>query len=180
MAQDSQISKTLSYWLRHRPDAAGLTLSPDGWGDVDLILAALAQESLPADWERLLHVVETNDKTRFELSADGSRIRARQGHSVAVEAAWSAAQPPVHLYHGTVERFMPAIEADGLKRMRRHHVHLSPDEETARRVGSRRGVPVVLRVEAQALGEAGAPFFVTSNGVWLVDHVPARYIARLP
>jgi putative RNA 2'-phosphotransferase len=177
---DVQISKRLSYWLRHRPDAAGLALTAEGWAEVDQVLAALARDEEPIDWERLLHVVETNDKARFEFSADGSQIRARQGHSIDVSAAWVRAAPPEHLYHGTVERFLAAIEREGLQRMKRHHVHLSVDVETARRVGARRGAPMILRVHAQRLVAEGAGlFFVTPNGVWLVDQVPPAYLQRL-
>lgn len=174
MKSDVQISKTIALWLRHKPEAAGLTVSPEGWADVDQVLAKLG-----ADWERLLHIVETNDKSRFELSADGARIRARQGHSIEVEGDWRRSTPPEKLYHGTIVRFWTAIQSEGLKPMKRHHVHLSPDVETARRVGQRRGKPVVLVVDAAAMNQAGTEFFLTSNGVWLVDHVPPSFLRVL-
>lgn len=135
---------------------------------------------MPADWERLLHVVETNDKSRFELSSDGARIRARQGHSVKVDADWTPASPPAQLYHGTIARFWTTIETEGLKPMKRHHVHLSGDIETATRVGQRRGQPIILKINAAALAEAGEPFLVTSNGVWLVNRVLPQFLSRLP
>lgn len=178
MSDDVRVSKTLSYWLRHKPEAASLTLSPEGWADVDLVLAALAREQIEADWERLLYVVENNDKARFELSSDCTSIRARQGHSVLVNADWEKATPPSFLYHGTVERFWPAIQAEGLKPMKRHHVHLSADPETARRVGQRRGKPIVLIVDAAKLCDAGHEFFLTTNGVWLVSDVPPTFIGN--
>ena len=178
MIADTQISKTLSYWLRHRPDAAGIELSPEGWANVDLVLAALAKEQLEADWERLVQVVDTNDKSRFELSANGQMIRARQGHSVDVEGSWTAASPPPVLYHGTVDRFWHAIDSEGLRPMNRHHVHLSADVETARLVGQRRGKPVILEVDAAGLVASGCEFFLTSNNVWLVSAVPPQYIRR--
>jgi len=170
MASNTDISKTLSFWLRHRPDDAGLTLDAQGWTAVDPVLAAL-DAKLGCDWERLVEVVDLNDKQRFELSADGDRIRARQGHSVEVELDWPEATPPVLLYHGTVDRFLPAIRAEGLKPMRRHHVHLSPDRETATRVGNRRGEAVILTVRAGDMHAAGHRFYLTGNGVWLTDMV---------
>jgi putative RNA 2'-phosphotransferase len=173
------MSKTLSYWLRHKPEAAGLTLSADGWADVDAVLAALAREHAGCDWVELLHVVETNDKKRFELSADASRIRARQGHSIEVDLDWPKAAPPALLYHGTVERFLAAILAEGLKPMARHHVHLSADIETASRVGQRRGKPVILGVDAQRMDAEGHVFWLTGNGVWLAETVPAVFLRRL-
>lgn len=178
MTETTKISKTLSYWLRHAPQEGGLTLDANGWTNVDALLAALADKRLPADWDTLLAVVETNDKQRFELSPDGERIRARQGHSVSVEGDWTAATPPDVLWHGTVERFLEPILAQGLKPMNRHHVHLSADVETARRVGSRRGKPVILEVSAGRLAAEGQAFFVTGNGVWLTQSVAPDALKR--
>lgn len=179
MADQVRISKTLSYWLRHRPDEAGLTLDAQGWASVDDVLAALGAARLPGDIDALLTVVEQSDKQRFELSADLSRIRARQGHSVSVELDLAPVAPPPVLYHGTVERFLDAILAEGLSKMRRHHVHLSPDLETAQRVGARRGKAIILEVNALAMHGDGNLFYVTENKVWLTDAAPPRYLRRL-
>lgn len=171
-----RLSKTLSLWLRHQPEAGGLTLDPQGWTEVDAVLAALERAGTGRGWEDLLRVVEESDKQRFELSGDASRIRARQGHSVEVALDWPRADPPELLWHGTVARFLPAILAEGLKPMRRHHVHLSGDLDTATRVGQRRGAPVILAVRAAALAETGRDFFLTSNGVWLTEAVPPAFL----
>ncbi|NEX92934.1 RNA 2'-phosphotransferase [Caulobacter sp. 17J65-9] len=178
MSSDVAISKTLSFWLRHKPEAAGLTLEAAGWAEVDAVLAALQGEGLQVDWERLVEVVERNDKQRFELSSDASKIRARQGHSVEIVGDWPRAAPPAQLYHGTVERFLAPILAEGLKAGQRHHVHLSPDLETAQVVGRRRGAPIVLVVDAERLAADGGEFFLTGNGVWLIAHVPSEYLSR--
>lgn len=179
MADLVRFSKTLSYWLRHRPDEAGLTLDATGWTAVDDVLAALARAGLPGDIDALLRVVEENDKQRFELSPDLQRIRARQGHSVEAELDLAPTTPPALLYHGTVERFLDAIMADGLRKMRRHHVHLSPTLETAQRVGARRGQAVILIVDTAAMVADGAVFYVTDNGVWLTDAVAPRFLRRV-
>jgi putative RNA 2'-phosphotransferase len=172
---DVALSKTLSYWLRHAPEAAGLSLDGNGWTDVDGVLAALGAD---CDFDRLVQVVELSDKQRFELSPDVARIRARQGHSVEVDLALEPVAPPAVLYHGTVDRFLEAILAEGLKPQARHHVHLSADEETARKVGQRRGKPVILQVAAADMAAAGARFYVTANGVWLTDQVPPAHLVR--
>jgi putative RNA 2'-phosphotransferase len=173
---DVSVSKKLSFWLRHRPDAAGLTLDEAGWMEVDAVLGALDRAGVTGGLDRLRGVVAGNDKQRFELSADGRRIRARQGHSVAVELGWPEQVPPDRLYHGTVARFLDAILAEGLRPMGRHHVHLSPDIATARRVGGRRGAPAILAVRARDLHAAGKPFYRTANQVWLVDAVPPQFL----
>ena len=179
MADHVRISKTLSRWLRHRPQSAGLKLDAQGWAEVDAVLAALAAAQLPGDFATLLDVVDQNDKQRFEFSSDLAQIRARQGHSVRVELGLAPTPPPGVLYHGTIEAFLEAIMAQGLKRMRRHHVHLSPDIETARRVGQRRGHAVILEIDAAAMQADGHVFCVTANKVWLTDSVPPRFLKRL-
>jgi putative RNA 2'-phosphotransferase len=172
-------SKRLSFVLRHRPDSVGLALDDAGWVDVDALLGALAAHGLRLTRAELEHVVATNDKRRFAFDATGRRIRASQGHSVAVALGYAPADPPAELFHGTVERFLPAILAEGLRPGNRHAVHLSADVDTARAVGARRGRPVVLRVDAAAMAAEGAEFSRSANGVWLVAAVPARHLARL-
>jgi len=174
----TEISKMLSYVLRHRPDSIGLTLDAAGWVAVDLLLAALARSGTALTHAELQRIVETNGKKRFAFSADGCMIRAVQGHSTPVTLGHPAAAPPELLYHGTVERFLPDILRDGLKPGARHDVHLSPDEATARRVGARRGKPVILTIQAGDMHRDGHVFRIADNGVWLIPEVPPRYIRR--
>lgn len=169
-------SKFLSLVLRHEPSRAGITLDDAGWADVGLLLEGMAKAGVAVTRSELARIVETSDKKRFALSGDGTRIRANQGHSVEVELGFEPATPPPILHHGTVAEVLHLIRADGLCKMSRHHVHMSADEETARRVGSRRGRPVVLRVDASRMHAAGHAFFVSANGVWLAEHVPAAFI----
>lgn len=176
---DKTISKSLSYWLRHKPDLGGIAIDPAGWADVDAVLAALALAKLPAGNADLLRVVSESDKNRFEISSDGRLIRARQGHSIPIDLGWPVTPPPQYLFHGTVEKSLPAILSEGLRPMARHHVHLSPDAATATTVGARRGEPVILRIAARTLHADGAEFRLSSNGVWLVDHVPPAFIERM-
>ena len=164
-------SKLLSYLLRHAPGSVGLTLDAAGWADAGALLAALG-------WTRaeLEHIVATNDKRRFAVDDTGTRIRASQGHSVAVDLGYAAEQPPRVLFHGTAEWNLPTIEAEGLRPGRRHAVHLSPDEVTAHRVGARHGRAVVLRIDAEGMARDGAVFTRSANGVWLVDAVPPAFV----
>lgn len=179
MADHRRISKALSYWLRHRPSEGGLTLDAQGWSSVDAVLSALARHKFPGDIDTLIEVVETSDKQRFELSPDLDRIRARQGHSISVDLALAPVAPPAVLYHGTGARFLDAIMAEGLRKMRRHHVHLSPDIDTARRVGARRGEAIILEISAARMHAQGRKFFVTENKVWLTETVPPDFLRRL-
>lgn len=176
-ADSVQLSKFLSFILRHKPDAIGLTLDPQGWASIDELITQSDAAGTRFDRADLLHVVETSDKKRFSLSEDGQRIRAAQGHSITVELGLSPQQPPSMLYHGTATRFVDSILSEGLKPQARQQVHLSADETTAHRVGQRHGKPVVLEVEALRMHAKGFKFFLADNGVWLTDRVPPEFLA---
>ena len=178
--EKTRLSKLLSLVLRHQPELVGVELDAAGWVPVDTLLAALRAHGTPIDGAVLLDLVATSPKQRFALSDDGARIRASQGHSVEVDLGYEEAEPPETLYHGTVAASLDAIRAAGLSRMGRHHVHLSPDDATARTVGARRGAPVVLCIGAGAMHRAGHVFYRSANGVWLTDHVPPAFILEVP
>ncbi|UQN05233.1 RNA 2'-phosphotransferase [Deinococcus sp. QL22] len=172
---DKHLSHQLSYLLRHAPHEAGLTLAPGGWVPLEPVLA-----HLHVTREQVARVVAASDKQRFSLGTDArtgsERVRANQGHSVPVDLELVPTLPPAVLYHGTYPDALPAIRATGLKAMNRHHVHLSPDTATATKVGTRRGLPVVLTVHAGQMHTAGHLFYVSSNGVWLTEHVPSEFV----
>ncbi|MER8232146.1 RNA 2'-phosphotransferase [Streptomyces sp. NPDC094049] len=172
-----KVSKYLSKHLRHQPERIGLVLDAHGWTEIDALLRATERNRFPVSREELDHVIGADEKKRFAI--EGTRIRANQGHTVAVDLDLPPSEPPAYLYHGTVADRMPSIRAEGLRPMARHHVHLSSDRETATRVGARRGRPVVLGVDAGAMHRAGHVFHVSANGVWLTDAVPPEFL-RLP
>lgn len=172
-------SKLLSYLLRHHPEAVGLGLDANGWVAIDDLIEACQRHGHALDRRLFERVVAGTDKRRLELSNDGRRVRAAQGHSLAVDLALPPRPPPERLYHGTVQRFLAGILEQGLRPGGRTHVHLSVDIETARTVGGRRGRPVLLEVAAGELHRAGSPFFLASNGVWLVAHVPPDFLTIL-
>jgi putative RNA 2'-phosphotransferase len=174
----TSISKFLSYVLRHRPDEIGLRLDAQGWVPIAELLDACASHGRTIARADLDDVVATNSKARFAVSEDGLRIRASQGHSIDVELGYEPALPPEVLYHGTATRNLESIRAHGLLKGRRHHVHLSADATTARTVGTRHGVPVVLEIRSGEMARGGVEFFLSANGVWLTDAVPYAYITE--
>ncbi len=169
-------SKFLRLVLRHQPETIGIELDEAGWVDVEVLMSALTRHNKGMSRTTLDEVVRTNDKKRFSFSEDGTQIRANQGHSVDIELGYEAAPPPEILLHGTPQQFVETIAEEGLKKMKRHHVHLHIDVATASAVGQRRGKPVLLKIRALEMHKAGHVFFVTPNDVWLTDHVPAEYI----
>ena len=175
----TEISKFLSLVLRHDPQRIGILLDSAGWTDIETLLAKAAQAGKPFSRELLERIVAESDKQRFAISADGARIRANQGHSIDVELGLPIMEPPEFLYHGTADRFLPSILRAGLDRRNRHHVHLTANRIVAVDVGSRYGKPVVLRVAAQRMVEAGHKFRCSANGVWLVEAVAVEFIEVL-
>ncbi|MCT6589341.1 RNA 2'-phosphotransferase [Pantoea dispersa] len=173
----TDISKFLSYLLRHQPEAVGLSLDKDGWAVItDLILCA-KQEGYILDPDIIQAVITSSDKKRFILSDDGLHIRAAQGHSTQqVDIAYQEKTPPDILYHGTATRFISEIREQGLLPMSRQYVHLSTDEVTAIQVGQRHGKPLVLKIKALTMYEQGFKFFQAENGVWLTSSVPYQFI----
>jgi len=173
-----KLSKRMSKWLRHDPQNIGLTLDSAGWTGVDDLIRLARAHGHRFGRTELDQVVAENNKKRFEFDETGTRIRARQGHSVDVDLGYAPAEPPAALYHGTAETHVAAILREGARPMNRHAVHLSQDLDTARKVGSRHGKPVILVVDAAAMHTAGHTFQVTGNGVWLVDAVPPEFLRR--
>ena len=179
MPSDVTISKFLSLVLRHKPETIGLGLDTGGWAAIDELLAAAEAHGRKISRELLDHVVFTNDKQRFAFSADGLKIRANQGHSIGIDLGLEPVAPPATLFHGTATRFMAAIRREGLRKMRRQHVHLSSTYDVAQRVGARHGDPAVLEIDCAAMVAEGHQFYLAKNGVWLSDAVPARFLLSL-
>lgn len=175
------LSRTVSHALRHAPWQYELELDDAGWVDIDALLAALQNHR--AVWEGvseadLQAILAQSDKRRFEIH-DG-RIRALYGHSVPQKIAKTPTRPPDTLYHGTTQRVLPIILADGLKPMRRQRVHLSCDIPTAEQVARRKGSDiVVLRVDAAAAYAQGIPFYQGNETIWLADSIPAAYLSTV-
>lgn len=175
-AQLVRFSKFVSLVLRHQPQKYGLVLDEHGWARIADLIVIANRAGVPLTRELLQQVVVQNDKQRFGISDDGTAIRARQGHSIAVELGLPPIEPPAQLYHGTAERFIPAIRQQGLLRRSRQHVHLSSDVAVAIKVGQRHGTVIVLTVDSGAMHRDGYSFYCSENGVWLTDAVPVVYL----
>ena len=172
----TELSKFLSYVLRHRPDAIHLSMEKQGWVGVQELIRNAQEAGKPLTLDLLKTIVANDDKQRYALNPDGTKIRANQGHSIEIDLNLQSLTPPRWLYHGTAERNLASIYKSGLQKQQRHHVHLSQDAQMAKRVGARYGKPVILRILAQAMVEQGFVFYCSDNQVWLTDHVPSKFI----
>ena len=180
MGKTDKLSVFISLVLRHKPEAAGISLDEHGWANVEELLEGINNTGRQINMDILEEIVRTDSKQRYSFNSNKTLIRANQGHSVPVDVELEERQPPQYLYHGTAERFLDAIMAEGLKPMSRLYVHLSKDEETAVKVGKRHGSPVVLKVRAEEMYHDGNKFYLSQNGVWLTKYVDRKYIEGRP
>lgn len=173
----TRISRYISLILRHKPEAAGITLDEHGWANVDELIAGV-NKTHPLTMEVLKEIVRTDEKQRYSFSEDGTLIRANQGHSIPVDVELPELEPPKILYHGTGKKYVESIERQGLLPQSRLYVHLSADQETAVNVGQRHGIPVVYTIQAEAMSKDGYLFYRSANGVWLTKAVPVQYLEK--
>lgn len=171
----TKVSKFLSLILRHKPEAAGITLDECGWADTYELIEAVKKKYPGFCWIILEQIVSMDEKRRYSFNEDKTKIRANQGHSIPVWLGLEPVEPPEYLYHGTAEKSVESIEADGICRMSRQYVHLSKDIETAKSVGSRHGKPVVFAIDSGLMYKCGYRFYLSENGIWLTKYVPARF-----
>lgn len=167
----------ISLILRHKPEVIGITLDCHGWAKVDELIEGInASGKYSIDMSMLEEIVRTDNKQRYSFNEDRTKIRANQGHSVNVDVELKEAVPPEILYHGTGEKYVASINAEGLKPKSRLYVHLSKDAETAVTVGSRHGKPIVYTVASGEMYRQGYTFYLSENGVWLTKNIPVEFI----
>jgi putative RNA 2'-phosphotransferase len=172
----TKISKFLSFILRHHPESISIKLDNGGWADVSEIIRQAKHNGFKITPDELRTVVEENSKQRFSFSDNGLKIRANYGHSIAVDLGYRPLVPPELLYHGTAERNLKAIRANGLTKGNRQYVHLSPDTDTATSVGRRHGKPIVIKVQSGRMHSDGHKFYLSSGGIWLTEYVAPEYL----
>lgn len=179
MGKLDKLSIFISLVLRHRPDAAGITLDEHGWANVEELLNGINDTGRRIDAKILDEIVATDNKQRYSFNQDKTLIRANQGHSIAVDVELKEQEPPEFLYHGTAVRFLDDILDGGLKPMNRLYVHLSKDIETALKVGKRHGDPVILKIYCGDMYDDGYKFYLSENGVWLTKKVDVKYFEEI-
>jgi putative RNA 2'-phosphotransferase len=176
-----KIGSFLCFALRHRPDQVGIELDEHGWANVDELISGVnrVHPEMNLDIDLLSEIVRIDNKTRYSFNEDKTLIRANQGHSVPVDVELAELVPPMLLYHGTAEKYVESIDATGLIPKSRLYVHLSADYDTAIKVGTRHGSPVIYTVDATKMHEDGYKLYRSVNGVWLTKEVPTRYLTKM-
>ncbi|MBD5452855.1 MAG: RNA 2'-phosphotransferase [Lachnospiraceae bacterium] len=177
MNQFENLSKEISYALRHAPWEYELEMDEEGWVPIGQLLEALHRAE---KWKNICEadlskMIEESEKKRHEIK-DG-KIRAFYGHSIPMKILKEEKMPPDILYHGTARRFMSSIMENGLLPQSRQYVHLSQDIETAENVGKRHDdKPCILKIDAKRAWNEGIKFYLGNEKVWLADAIPSEYI----
>jgi putative RNA 2'-phosphotransferase len=149
-------------------------MDDEGWVGVERLLV-----KVQISMEELEQVVNTNDKKRFAFNFNKTKIRASQGHSLKIDIGLKPIIPPKFLYHGTASKNVKAILKKGLLKMKRNHVHLSPDYETALNVANRyckNDTPHIFKIDTYPMIVNYIRFYESDNGVWLCDYIDPKYI----
>ena len=172
------LGRYISLILRHKPDVIGISIDEHGWANVDELINGINNTNNYINMEILEEIVQTDTKQRYSFNEDKTLIRANQGHSILVDVELESVEPPEYLYHGTGKKYVESIDEQGLIPKSRLYVHLSKDEETAIKVGTRHGNPMVYIVQSGQMFRDGYEFFKSVNGVWLIKHVPTKYLIK--
>ena len=121
------LSKLLTLILRHEPERVGIKLRPDGFVNLDELVACIRKIRRFA-WvkmEDILFIAKNDTKGRFELQSMEDRIliRARYGHNkrlgIRIEYPEVKLGEVKLLYHGTKRAFLGSIMKEGLRPMNR-------------------------------------------------------------
>ncbi len=173
----TEMSKFLSYVLRHNPGELALSVDAEGWVVLDELIEKSKKKGFTFTKQIIEAILAESSKKRFAFSQDGKKIRALQGHSTPlVDIKYEEIKPPQILYHGTAQKFLSTIREQGLKAGSRHYVHLSATHDVAKEVGHRHGKAVVLSIQSLDMHDKGFKFFQAENGVWLTERVPVEFI----
>jgi len=161
----------MSQLLRHGAENKGVEIDAGGWVLVADMLARKEFTKKACTLETIQHVVENNEKKRFELSKDLLKVRASQGHSIASVKSADLLQKIENPFtynkvvHGTMLEPLQIILKSGLNKMGRNHVHFAiglPDNEAVKS-GMRGNSEVIVEVNmAKAMyGINKIPFYLS-------------------
>lgn len=183
--RDIQISKALSYLLRHGAIKEKLNIDSNGFIPLNDILSHNRIKTHKATLEDVLRIVENNDKKRFTLkqqkengesSNEGYVICANQGHSIESVSADETLVPlldatdfPPVIIHGTYLNKLPLIyESGGLSKMNRNHIHFAYDNDPDKVVsGMRKSCNVLIYLDINKCIDQGIKFYRSANNVIL-------------
>lgn len=180
--KDREISKTMSWILRHGLIELGLQVDKKGRIDIDKLLNLQQMKDLNTTKDIVKRIVETSDKKRFNMEdVDGKvMIGANQGHNKEVgelidnDILMEELKEPIDLcVHGTYNKFIDQIMKEGLKTMTRKHIHFSMGYNNDDKVisGMRNSCDIFIEVDMKKAMDDGIKFYKSNNGVILSNGI---------
>ena len=175
-----KLSNFLVYACRHGALDWGLRADPDGWLEIDDVLSLRPGRRI-LERGHVRQIVEDACEGRLEIDSSGSRIRAVQGHSLAIRDD-SFRRVNLHdgiprwLIHGTDEEAFLKIRREGIRPMTRQHVHLATTADVVHDYSTvliyvDKNEVLRLGMELLLSGPAAAPVWHGHSGVVLCRSV---------
>jgi len=172
-----EISKYMSYTLRHNPEDVN-GLDSEGFANIkDLVLALETEKNFDVSHEDIEQVVEEDDEDRYRIKDD--MVKATSGHSEGVKGSADSldGELPDTLYHASARQNASDIMSEGLQPMTRKKVHLAEDKSKAIQKGERHSKEVVVFiVDVGRMEEDNLNVDNTGGGVYVTEEVPPEYI----
>lgn len=178
-----QLSKLLTWLLRHTALEKGLNVDSQGYIKMDDILKL--PEFDRVDVAAIEEVVKNNSKDRFRMDKrnDTWFIRANQGHSIVIGDKLVDNKMMIRVdlvaypvaYHGTSKEFFKIIQKEGINPMARKHVHMSKtykkDNKANNISGIRGNAQIILEIDLVKATKSGIKFYESDNGVILTESI---------
>ncbi|QLQ79855.1 hypothetical protein HG537_0C05040 [Torulaspora globosa] len=191
--RDVQISKALSYLLRHGAVKEKLPIDSNGYVPVAVLLAHNRLKCHKCTVEDIHRIVDNNDKKRFHIVQQPQElICATQGHSIAeinpddgvLHEITDVTELPDALIHGTnISRSLLILQSGSIKRGSRNHVHLSPgvsgrDSQVVSGMRNSSNAHIHLKRDQQLLDQLR--LFKSLNNVYLTPNdVPVSLFEKV-
>ena len=177
----TELSKIMSFALRHMPEKYHLVMNDEGWTDIHILASSIKRnhnEYGNITIADLLFVIENNEKKRHEFR-NPNLIRAVYGHSKINSVTKKPQMPPLILYHGTSALAAKNIINEGIKSLSRQYVHLSENTEVVKKVALRKSREIIIFEIKYRLAYNEGVLFYHENDVWLTEFIPSCYISQV-
>ncbi|CCW66053.1 unnamed protein product [Phytomonas sp. Hart1] len=177
------ISRLLSYILRHGADEVGVPITLNGYVPLEalLVLPKIRQEKITQ--EEVAYVVKVNEKKRFNLAYGAEDkvlyICATQGHSLKevtpdLLVIKSPEEVPLAVHGTNWEALKKICNCGYLSPMSRQYIHFAKGlpQQSGVISGMRSKATILLYLDVESAISDGIPLFESTNKVILTSGVP--------
>lgn len=176
--RDIEISKAMSWILRHGALKEGLEIGSDGFLELSILLSHKSLKNKNCSEADIQRIIQNDQKQRFTLKTNSkglSKIRANQGHSMkeVCKLQLKKVSDPKEIalvVHGTYYKFWESIKSEGLRRMQRNHIHFSNSDKIKPgeiHSGFRSNCEILIYIDVLKSMKDGIEFYISENNVIL-------------